>query len=82
VTCKKGETYLPYIIFVSIQRDALFTQFIKNYGPLHVSSITCSSSGGAKQAALGILFDCYVSGLHQEWIGTQFHSNPVSSQLT
>jgi hypothetical protein len=28
---------------------------IKNSEPLHVSSITCSSSGGASQAALGIL---------------------------
>jgi hypothetical protein len=32
-----------------------------------VSSITCSSSGGATQAALGILRACYVSWLHQDW---------------
>jgi hypothetical protein len=35
------------------QRDALFIQFIENEGSLHVSSTTCSSSGGAKQTALG-----------------------------
>jgi hypothetical protein len=32
-----------------------FIQFIKNYGPLHVSAITCLYSGGATQAALGTL---------------------------
>jgi hypothetical protein len=47
------------------QRDALFIQFIKNNGPLYVSSITCSSSGGVTQTALGILRACYVSRLHQ-----------------
>jgi hypothetical protein len=51
------------------QRDAIFIQRIKNFGPLHVSSITCSSSGGAWQAALGILSACYIS-----WL--QSHSNP------
>jgi hypothetical protein len=30
-------------------------------GPLHVSSITCSSSGGASQTAFGIMRACYVS---------------------
>jgi hypothetical protein len=35
--------------------------------PLHVSSITYSSSGGATQAALGILRACYVSWLHKVW---------------
>jgi hypothetical protein len=35
---------------------------------LHASSITCSSSGGTAQIALGILRACYVSWLH--------HSNP------
>jgi hypothetical protein len=30
------------------QRDALFIKFIENQGPLHVSSITCSSSGDAE----------------------------------
>jgi hypothetical protein len=33
------------------QRDALFIQFIENQGPLHVSSINCSSSRGAAQTA-------------------------------
>jgi hypothetical protein len=33
------------------QRDALFIQFIENQRPLHVSSITCSSSGGSAQTA-------------------------------
>jgi hypothetical protein len=37
------------------QCDALFFQFIENQGPLHVSSITCSSSGGATQTEFGIL---------------------------
>jgi hypothetical protein len=49
------------------QRDALFIQLIENWGPLHVSSITFSSSGGATQAALGILRACYVSWLHLDW---------------
>jgi hypothetical protein len=43
------------------QRDTLFIQFIKNLGPLHVSGITCSSSGGAIQSKLGILRVRYVS---------------------
>jgi hypothetical protein len=30
---------------------ALFIQFIENLKPLHVLSITCSSSGGATQTA-------------------------------
>jgi hypothetical protein len=46
VACKKGETYL---------HDALFIQFIEDQGPVHVSSITCSSSVGATKTALGIL---------------------------
>jgi hypothetical protein len=37
------------------QRGALFIQFIENQRPLHVSSITCSSSGGTTQTAFGIL---------------------------
>jgi hypothetical protein len=41
-------------------RDTLFIQFIENQGPLHVSSITCSTSGGATQTAFGIL-RAYVS---------------------
>jgi hypothetical protein len=32
---------------------------------LHVSSITCSSSGGVTQTALGVFRVCYVSWLHQ-----------------
>jgi hypothetical protein len=35
--------------------NALFIQFIENKRPLHVSSITCSSSGGFTQTELGIL---------------------------
>jgi hypothetical protein len=45
------------------QRDALFIQFIENPEPLHVSSITCLSSGGAAQTALGILRAYNVSRL-------------------
>jgi hypothetical protein len=33
--------------------------------PLHVSSITCSPSGGDTQVALGMLSVCYVSWLHK-----------------
>jgi hypothetical protein len=36
----------------------------------YVLSITCSSSGGTTQMALGILHVCYVSWPHQEWSGT------------
>jgi hypothetical protein len=39
-------------------------------GPLHVSNITCSSSGGSEQTAFGILRSCYASWLHQDWSGT------------
>jgi hypothetical protein len=45
------------------QRDPFSIQFIKNEWPLHVSNITCLSSRGATQAALGILRACYVSWL-------------------
>jgi hypothetical protein len=45
------------------QSDALFIQFIENQRPLHVSSITCSSSEGAAQTAFGILRTCYDSWL-------------------
>jgi hypothetical protein len=34
---------------------------------MHVSSITCSSSGVAAQTALGIMRACYVSWLHKVW---------------
>jgi hypothetical protein len=37
------------------QRDVHFIQFIENQRPLHVSSITCSSSGDCTQTAFGIL---------------------------
>jgi hypothetical protein len=37
------------------QHDAHFIQFIENQGPLCVSSITCSSSGGTTQTAFGIV---------------------------
>jgi hypothetical protein len=37
------------------QLGALFIQFIENQVSLHISSITCSSSGGATQTAPGIL---------------------------
>jgi hypothetical protein len=45
------------------QRDALFIQVIENQRPLHVSSITCSSSGGFAQTAFGILRAYNVSWL-------------------
>jgi hypothetical protein len=38
--------------------------------PLHVSNITCSSSGGSTQRELGILRTCYVSWLQQGWSGS------------
>jgi hypothetical protein len=47
-----------------------FIQFRKNQGLLHVSSITCSSSWAATDAALGIYRAWYVSWLHQERSGT------------
>jgi hypothetical protein len=37
------------------KRDALFIQLMGNQRPLHVSSITRSSSGGSTQTAFGIL---------------------------
>jgi hypothetical protein len=49
------------------QRDALFIQFITNSGPLHVSSITCSSSRGAAAQMRA----CYISWLHQDLILVQ-----------
>jgi hypothetical protein len=36
-------------------------------GLCNVSSITCSSSGGARQTTLGILCACYVSWLATDW---------------
>jgi hypothetical protein len=52
--------------YVSWLLPGLEWKFIKNLGPLHVSSITCSSSGGATQTTLGILRACCVSWLHQD----------------
>ena len=43
------------------QRDEHFIQFIKNQEPLYVSSVTCSSSGGATQTTLGILGACDIN---------------------
>jgi hypothetical protein len=40
-----------------------FIQFIEIQGPLHVSSITCSFSGGATQRVFGILRAYNVSWL-------------------
>jgi hypothetical protein len=45
------------------QCDAFFIKFIENQRPPHVSSITCSSSGGAAQMAFGILRAYNVSWL-------------------
>jgi hypothetical protein len=49
------------------QCDAIFIQFIENQGPLHVSSITCSSSGGTTKAAFSILRAYNVSWLWDGW---------------
>jgi hypothetical protein len=64
---------LPYIyIFKHIFKRAINL-------PLHVTSITCSSLGGATQTTLGILRVCYVSCLHQDWSGVPLHSTPLLS---
>jgi hypothetical protein len=44
-------------------------EFVMNYQPVHVSSITCSSSGGAATR----------NGVE---LVSEFHSNPGSSQQT
>jgi hypothetical protein len=50
------------------QRDARFIQYTENQEPLHFSSITCSSSGGATQTAFGIVRAYNVSWLwHCNW---------------
>jgi hypothetical protein len=61
------------------QRDALFIQFIENQRPLHVSSITCSSSGGASKTAFGILRAYNVSWLWHgcSFIATGFPGHPM-----
>jgi hypothetical protein len=57
------------------QRDTLFIQFVENQGPLHASSITCLSSGGATQMAFGILRAYNVSWLwHVCSFTATFHS--------
>jgi hypothetical protein len=45
--------------------------------------MTCSSSGGAAQTALGILRACYVSWLHQGWsaIPVQVQPTDITSTL-
>jgi hypothetical protein len=52
------------------QCDAFCIQFIENQGPLHFSSITCSSSGGATRIALGIVRAYNVSWLWHACIFT------------
>jgi hypothetical protein len=63
------------------QHNKLFIQFIDNQGPLHLSSITCSSSRGATQTAFGIQCAYNVSWL---WHGYSFtvKLQPCHSQLT
>jgi hypothetical protein len=48
------------------QRDKLCIQFIENQEPLHISSISCSSSGGAAQTALGILRAVPLQSCHSQ----------------
>jgi hypothetical protein len=56
---------------ISTVKPMWFTLYeVKTKVPLHVWSITCSSSGGAIQTALGILRARYVSWIHQDWSGT------------
>jgi hypothetical protein len=62
------------------QHDAFFIQFIENQEPLHVSSISCSSSGGASQTAFGIL-RAYVSWLCHDFSETAIVAS-WHSQLT
>jgi hypothetical protein len=58
--------------------EALFIQFIESQGPLHVSSITCLSSGGVPQTAFGIMLAYNVSWLWHSCSETAI----VSLQLT
>jgi hypothetical protein len=64
--CYKPENKFMFNVLLTVrhrisvywnQRVEPFIQFIENQGPLyvHVSSITCSASGGTTQTALGIL---------------------------
>jgi hypothetical protein len=54
----------------------LLLNFFKNLGPIHVSSITCSSTASAAQTALSVLRACYVSWLLPglEWNAVLFQS--------
>jgi hypothetical protein len=61
------------------KRDALFIEFAENQGPIHVSSITCSSSGGASQTACGKLHAYNVSWL---WHGCSFANLPQPTDIT
>jgi hypothetical protein len=73
------QRYPPKLSVQWNQRDALFIQFIENQGTLHVSSITCSSSGCATQTAFGILRAYNVSWL---WHGCSeaVHVEALDSQ--
>jgi hypothetical protein len=53
-----------------------------NYGPLHISSITCLYSGGSARTTLGVLRACYVSWLHQDWGGTGVESWLHTTDIT
>jgi hypothetical protein len=61
----------PCFIVHQYNENAFFIHFIKIQGPLHISSITCSSSGVAAQMAFGILRAYNVSWL---WHGCSFTS--------
>jgi hypothetical protein len=65
--------FLPCIIVYQYSETNVMNfsfNFIKNDGPLHVSSATCSPLEFAAQTAVGILRACYVSWLHQDWSKT------------
>jgi hypothetical protein len=64
------------------QHDALFIQFIDSQRPLHVSSITCSSSGGATQTAFGILRAYNVSWLWHGFSVTATVPQPTTIKRT
>jgi hypothetical protein len=55
IWCQYSETNVMHFLF----------NLLRIKGLENVPSITCSSSGDALQAALGILRACYVSWLHQ-----------------
>jgi hypothetical protein len=70
------------IISIMKPSDALFIQFTENQEPLHVSSITCSSSGGTTWTALGILLVYNVSWLCHDSSCTAVKLQLWHSQLT